>query len=102
MGEPIHLDNGLVAYGRAQADMLRWMREEREEIASEPAPIALVDFDWTQIKGVSDELARALNHIGLNSPALLIAFVEGGNELTDIPGIGKKRASDILAWAKGA
>lgn len=63
---------------------------------------AVPDLDWSQVKGVSGEIANALLYMGLTSKAALLAYAESGPEaLTQIPGIGPRRAEDILAWAKG-
>ncbi len=71
---------------------------QREDVTP-PAPAV----DWTQVKGVSAEIANALLYVGLISKAALLAFVETSPDaLTQIPGIGPKRAQDIVAWAKGA
>ncbi len=69
----------------------------------EGAALPAADLDWTQIKGVSAEIANALLYLGLTSKAALLAFAETSPEaMTQIPGIGPKRAQDIVAWAKGA
>ena len=80
---------------------------EREEIASEPAAptgdeVQAERVDWTQVKGVSTEISNALHYMGLDSKeALLIYCMENGiSALTDIPGVGMKRARDIIAWAE--
>lgn len=80
--------------------------EEREEIASEP-PAATVEeqadsVDWTKVKGVSTEISNALHYMGLSTKDKLLAyFMENGiSALTDIPGIGMKRARDIVAFAQ--
>lgn len=73
----------------------------REEIASEPPAAQLADpgrVDWTAVSGVSDEIANALYYVGLTSKATLMAYGEG--ELTKIPGIGKKRARDLVKFAE--
>ena len=55
--------------------------------------------DWTQVKGISDELANALLYMGLTSKAALLEYARD-NTLTDIPGIGAKRAADLLQFAR--
>lgn len=66
-----------------------------------PEPLPSMPTDWTRIKGVSTEIAAALYHLGLNTPAELLAFATmTGGDLTNIPGIGKKRAADIVEWAE--
>lgn len=59
-----------------------------------------VPTDWTQVKGVSTEIAAALNHLGLTYPEKLRAFTIAGGDLTAIPGIGKARARAIVDWAE--
>ena len=117
MGEPIVLEDGRIAYGQAQAAV---MRAEKRPTDRLPIPAAHDAFaaavpaqeaqtaetpdwaptDWTAIKGVSTEIAAALNYIGLYTPQSLLAFVTMGGDLTAIPGIGKKRAPDIVEWAE--
>jgi len=117
MGEPIVLEDGRIAYGQAQAAV---MRAEKRPTDSLPIPAAYDAFaavvpaqeaqtaetpdwaatDWTAIKGVSTEIAAALNYIGLYTPQSLLAFVAMGGDLQAIPGIGKKRAPDIVKWAE--
>jgi len=76
--------------------------EHREEIASEPVAVepeqAEPPVDWTNVSGVSDEIAQALLYVGLTSKAALLAH--GAENLTKIPGIGKKRAADLIAYAE--
>ena len=55
--------------------------------------------DWTQVKGISDELANALLYMGLTSKAALLAYARD-NTLTAIPGIGARRAADLLQFAR--
>lgn len=82
--------------------------EHREEIASEPTiqdlpePEPTERVDWTKCKGVSTEIAAALYYMNLNSKEDLLAyFMENGvSALTDIPGVGMKRAMDIIAFAQ--
>lgn len=81
--------------------------EQREEIASEPSA-ATEDasererVDWTQVKGVSVEIAAALHAAGLHTKDdLLTALMQGGIEaLTNLAGIGMKRARDLVAFAQ--
>ncbi len=102
MGEPIRLAGGRIAYGQAQAQEM--MHDTVASTATAPlqesaSPVA---FDWTQVRGVSTEISRALNYMGLSSPGALRSFVATpGNDLTDVPGIGEARAAAIVAWAEG-
>lgn len=75
------------------------------ETASEPTAQETeptVRVDWTKCKGVSTEIAAALYYMGFNSKDdLLTYFMQNGiSALTDIPGIGMKRARDIIAFAQ--
>lgn len=79
----------------------------REEIASEPAPPTEDEpqaerVDWTKCKGVSTEIANALYFMKLHTKDDLLAyFMENGvAALTDIPGVGMKRAKDLIAFAQ--
>jgi hypothetical protein len=82
--------------------------EYREEIASEPTVQELPErepvkqVDWTKCKGVSTEIAADLYYMNLNTKDdLLIYFQANGiSALTDIPGVGMKRARDIIAFAQ--
>ena len=119
MGEPIVLEDGRIAYGQAQAQVMRAEKgiyytpnsflkvlanppfvppPAQEAQTAEATPST--PFNWTAIKGVSTEIAAALNYIGLYTPQSLLAFVAMGGDLQAIPGIGKKRAPDIVKWAE--
>jgi len=86
--------------------------EHREEIASEPDPVAVADVtldnapslsvDWTAVRGVSTEIADALLYMGLDSrDAFLSFFMAGGIEaVTKIQGVGMKRARNLIAYAQ--
>ena len=121
MGEPIVLEDGRIAYGQAQAAVMRAEKRPTERLPISPGIPAAYDafaaavpaqeaqtaeatpstpFDWTAIKGVSTEIAAALKYIGLDSPSALLSFVTMGGDLQAIPGIGKKRAPDIVEWAE--
>ena len=117
MGEPIVLEDGRIAYGQAQAAVMRAEKRPTDRLpipaaydafaAAVPAQEAQTveatpstPFDWTSIKGVSTEIAAALNYIGLYTPQSLLALVTMGGDLIAIPGIGKKRAADIVEWAE--
>lgn len=81
--------------------------EQREEIASEPAPPTEDEpqserVDWTKCKGVSTEIANALYYMGLNTKDDLLIFFQsnGISALTDIPGVGMKRAKDLISFSQ--
>jgi hypothetical protein len=81
--------------------------EQREEIASEPAPPTADEpqterVDWTKCKGVSTEIAAALYYMGLNTKDDLLTFFQsnGISALTDIPGVGMKRAKDLISFSQ--
>ena len=78
---------------------------EREEIASEPAAIDNApspSVDWTEVRGVSTEIADAMLGMGMDSKdAFLSFFMAGGIEaITKIPAVGMKRARDLIAYAQ--
>ena len=121
MGEPIVLEYGRIAYGQAQAQVMRAEKRPTERLPISPGIPAAHDAfaaavpaqeaqaaetpdwtatDWTAIKGVSTEIWAALNYIGLYTPQSLLSFVTMGGDLTAIPDIGKKRAADIVEWAE--
>jgi DNA uptake protein ComE-like DNA-binding protein len=57
--------------------------------------------DWTQVRGVSDEISAAMHYMNLNTPADVLNFATmTGGDLTAIPGIGKARAAAIVKWAE--
>ena len=79
----------------------------REEIASEPAPPTEDEpqaelVDWTKCKGVSTEIAAALYYMGLDTKDDLLIFFQanGISALTDIPGVGMKRAKELISFAQ--
>jgi len=106
MGEPIKLADGRIAYGQEQAKAAATQagayHADVADLATKPEEMPEVAlFDWAQVKGVSTEISRALNYMGLTSPSALLAFVTmTGGDLTDIPGIGKARAAAIVEWAE--
>jgi len=103
---PFAVAEALVAGGRAEyhesesgpVDNPPFLAEALDALPEpEPEPW----YDWTQVKGVSTEIRRALNYMGLTSPSALLAFVTmTGGDLTDVPGIGKARAAAIVEWAE--
>lgn len=88
---------GLIADGRAVAVV---GPQDGQGEAMAPEPLPTLPTDWTTVKGVSTEIQAALHHLGLNTPGDLLNFVTMGGDLTAIPGIGKKRAADIVEWAE--
>lgn len=91
----------LVRDGRAVATVDAVGPQDEQGGQLTPEPLPRLPTDWTRIKGVSTEIAAALYHLGLNTPAELLAFATmTGGDLTNIPGIGKKRAADIVEWAE--
>lgn len=102
MGEPIHLPDGRIAYGRAQAAVM-WA--EREEVASEPgeqfqpppAPAESVPFQ--QVKGIGPSIEMALYAAGILTweDVLQTGVVELDRRIS---GLGMGRARTLFAAAQ--
>lgn len=114
MGEPIHLDNGRVVYGRAQAAVMDKLAlivhpffeiVQREEVASEPgeqstplpAPADSVSFQV--VSGIGPSIEMALYDAGiLTWEDVLQAGVVKIDQR--ISGIGMSRARALFAMAQ--
>jgi len=78
-----------------------WQKEPIAPVIPDPVSNeeTAAAVDWTQVKGVSDELAAALAFVGLTSKAALLEY--GAENLAkNIPGIGKRRAQDLMEFAR--
>ncbi|MGB5052681.1 MAG: hypothetical protein WBO46_27265 [Caldilineaceae bacterium] len=103
MGEPIHLPDGRIVYGKAQAAAMLLQDDEREEIASEPAapvesqPAESVDF--TRAKGINEETKLALYNAGILTwdDVLMTGVVEIADK---VAGVGMARARSLFAMAQ--
>ena len=77
--------------------------DKREEIASEPRLLEEEPrADWTEVKGVSSEVANTLYAVNLKRKEdLLFYFASGGIQaLTELRGVGMKTAQALVAYAQ--
>ena len=85
---------GVAVAGWGEVAPVTAQETQGEEI--EPEPTITPATDWTQVSGVSDEIADALIYAGIVNPAALLAW----GDITRIPGIGKARAAALTTWAE--
>lgn len=57
---------------------------------------------WEDVKGISLEVAKALHETGLHTKEDLLSYymAHGIQALTSIPGVGMKRARDLIEFAQ--
>lgn len=109
MGEPIHLPDGRIAYGRAQAAVMMAEAQSAQSaqdgqgaaivapVVVQALPADVVDF--TKVKGISEETQEALYDAGYHTWEDILQA--GVIQIRDnVEGVGMSRARALFAMAQ--